>query len=89
MRKLGYILLVMCALECSSCDDFLDVKPVGQMIPTEVTQFENLLNNTTTLDYFMLIITEVVSMLTWAITYRLVKIMQNISLRLLIPTWIY
>lgn len=53
MRKLGYILLVMCALECSSCDDFLDVKPVGQMIPTEVTQFENLLNNTTTLDYFM------------------------------------
>ena len=44
MRKLGYILLVMCALECSSCDDFLDVKPVGQMIPTEVTQFENLLN---------------------------------------------
>ena len=53
MRKLGYILLVMCALECSSCNDFLDVKPVGQMIPTEVTQFENLLNNTTTLDYFM------------------------------------
>lgn len=53
MRKLGYILLVMCALECSSCNDFLDVKPVEQMIPTEVTQFENLLNNTTTLDYFM------------------------------------
>ena len=34
------------------------------MIPTEVTQFENLLNNTTTLDYFMFDNNEVVS-ITW------------------------
>lgn len=36
----------------SSCDDYLDVKPVGKMIPTEVSQFENLLNNTNTLEFF-------------------------------------
>lgn len=36
-----------------SCGDFLDVKPVGKMIPTEVSQFENLLNNELTLQYFM------------------------------------
>ncbi len=53
MRKLGYTLLAVCALVCSSCDDFLDVKPVGKMIPTEITQFENLLNNTNTISYFM------------------------------------
>lgn len=35
----------------SSCDDFLDVKPVGKMIPTEVSQFENLLNNSRTVQF--------------------------------------
>lgn len=34
----------------ASCSDFLDVQPVGKMIPTEVTQFEKLLNNTNTVD---------------------------------------
>lgn len=89
MRKLGYILLVMCALECSSCNDFLDVKPVGQMIPTEVTQFENLLNNTTTLDYFMFDNNRSCFYAYMGDNIQISEIMQNINLRLLIPTWIY
>ena len=55
MRKLIYSTLALCALLFTSCADFLDVKPVGKMIPTEISQFENLLNNTNTVDhYFMM-----------------------------------
>lgn len=50
--KLSYIPYILCgAFICASCNDFLDVKPVGKLIPTEVTQFENLLNNTRTLNF--------------------------------------
>jgi hypothetical protein len=35
----------------SSCEDFLDVQPVGKLIPTKVTEVENLLNNTNTIDF--------------------------------------
>ena len=50
--KLSYIPYILCgAFICASCNDFLDVKPVGKLIPTKVTQFENLLNNTRTLNF--------------------------------------
>ena len=54
MRAKYYILSVVAAAGAmlTSCDDYLDVKPVGKMIPTEVSQFENLLNNVNTLNYF-------------------------------------
>lgn len=55
MKSIKYILpLVLIGASVSSCDDYLDVKPVGKMIPTEVSQFENILNNTNTLDFFMM-----------------------------------
>ena len=55
MKSTKYLLpLVLLGATVASCDDYLDVKPVGKMIPTEVSQFENLLNNTNTLDYFMM-----------------------------------
>ena len=33
-----------------SCTKYLDVKPVGQLIPSKVEELENLLNNTNTLE---------------------------------------
>lgn len=55
MKLLYYVSLLCCAvISASSCGDFLDVKPVGKLIPTEVTQFENLLNNENTIDYHMM-----------------------------------
>ncbi len=54
MKKIIYLTLALCAGLFTSCDSFLDVKPVGKMIPTEVSQFENLLNNTTTIDHFFM-----------------------------------
>lgn len=55
MKLLYYIPLLCCtAIGTSSCGDFLDVKPVGKLIPTEVTQFENLLNNTNTINFHMM-----------------------------------
>lgn len=53
--KLRYYIPLLCSVLCAaSCNDFLDVKPVGKLIPTEVTQFENLLNNKSTIDYHMM-----------------------------------
>lgn len=54
MKKTHSIIISLLVVALSSCSDFLDVKPVGQMIPDEVYQFENILNNTSTLDYFMM-----------------------------------
>ncbi|MBQ8502608.1 MAG: RagB/SusD family nutrient uptake outer membrane protein [Bacteroides sp.] len=55
MKKYTYLFIAVLLGLFTSCDDFLDVKPVGKMIPTEISQFENLLNNTTTVDcYFMM-----------------------------------
>lgn len=50
----SFYIPLLCAALCTSCNDFLDVKPVGKLIPTEVTQFENLLNNTNTLNYHLI-----------------------------------
>ncbi len=47
--KIKYISILISVVVFTSCNDFLDVKPVGKLIPTEVTQFENLLNNTSTI----------------------------------------
>lgn len=52
MKSIKYFIpLLLMGAAVSSCDDFLDVKPVGKMIPTEVTQFENLLNNSRTIQF--------------------------------------
>lgn len=46
------LLYLACALSLlASCSDFLDVKPVGKLIPTEVEEFENILNNANTVDW--------------------------------------
>lgn len=49
-----YIAIGLLTVSTASCNDFLDVKPVGRLIPTKVTQFENILNNSSTLTYFLL-----------------------------------
>ena len=43
--------LIAWVLLVSSCTRFLDVKPVGKLIPTQVQELEKLLNNRNTLDY--------------------------------------
>ena len=53
MKTIKHIILLLFIALATSCDDYLDVKPVGKMIPTEVSQFENLLNNDKTIEYFM------------------------------------
>lgn len=47
--KLKYLFLSLIAF--TSCNDFLDVKPIGKLIPTEVEEFENLLNNISTVQF--------------------------------------
>jgi len=49
MKKLLYIL--MGALMLTSCSDFLDVKPVGKLIPTKIQEAERLLNYEDTYDW--------------------------------------
>lgn len=44
-------MLFSLAIANSACTKFLDVKPIGQLIPTKVEDLENLLNNTNTIDY--------------------------------------
>ena len=46
--------MLLGALAFSACSDFLDVKPVGKLIPTEVGQYENLLNNSFTVGHHFL-----------------------------------
>ena len=55
MKKIKYLATAALALTLASCDNFLDVKPVGKMIPTEVSQFENILNNSTTVNSYLMI----------------------------------
>ena len=44
MKKL-YILIVLVCMIFTSCDDFLDIKPVGKIIPTTYKDFRELLTN--------------------------------------------
>ena len=53
MKKIIYSLIMVISLSLTSCNEYLDVKPVGKMIPTEVSQFENLLNYPYLIQYFM------------------------------------
>ena len=39
--KLKYLPLIS-ILALASCDDYLDVKPMGKLIPTQVEEFENI-----------------------------------------------
>jgi hypothetical protein len=47
--KNGIILTL--AVLFASCNDFLDVEPVGKLIPTKVSELDNLLNNVNTIDF--------------------------------------
>lgn len=50
-----YIIAAIASVSLISCSDYLDVKPVGKMIPNEISQYENLLNNpSSTLNDFMM-----------------------------------
>lgn len=53
MKKqyLNTTFLVILGLLLSSCKKFLDVKPVGKLIPSKVEDFENILNNPSTIGY--------------------------------------
>lgn len=50
--KLKYLYLFPVIGLLTGCHDFLDVKPVGKLIPTEVEEFENILNNPNTVDWY-------------------------------------
>lgn len=50
--KLLYLIAAFALL--ASCNNFLDVKPVGKLIPTEVGEFENILNNPNTVDDYLM-----------------------------------
>lgn len=54
MKKIYIVLLLFSILCNTGCSDFLDVKPVGQLIPSKVEDLENLLNNTRSIDYFFI-----------------------------------
>ena len=56
------------------CHDFLDVKPVGELIPREVEEFENIRNNTYTVDWYYMTIIKVRFSLLWEITCKSVRI---------------
>lgn len=49
MKKLLYILIAIMVL--TSCDDYLDVKPVGKLIPSKLEEFDRLLNNSSLYDW--------------------------------------
>jgi len=51
MKNRISILAISILTLTAACNKFLDVKPVGKLIPTKVEELENILNNTRTLDY--------------------------------------
>lgn len=52
MKYTKIILLLSAVLLLGSCmDNFLDVKPMGKLIPEKAADFENLLNNDNTVDF--------------------------------------
>lgn len=48
--KLLYPIITFALL--ASCNNFLDVKPVGKLIPTQVEEFEYILNNGNTINWY-------------------------------------
>lgn len=53
-QKYFFAFFIVASLYQISCSNFLDVQPVGRLIPSEVSDLENLLNNESTLDYHFL-----------------------------------
>lgn len=51
--KLKYLILLL-VIFVTSCNDFLDVKPVGKLIPDKIEDFENILNHSNTLNFHMM-----------------------------------
>lgn len=51
-NKLLYFLPIIGLL--IACQDFLDVKPVGKLIPSEVSEFEKILNNSNTVRWWFM-----------------------------------
>lgn len=47
MKKILVILLFICPI-LVSCEDFLDIDPMGKLVPDDIEDFENLLNNPNT-----------------------------------------
>lgn len=45
MKKLNILLVALVCMISVSCDDFLDIKPVGKVIPTTYQDFRDLLTN--------------------------------------------
>ena len=45
MKKFLYILIIACLPVFSSCDDYLNIVPKGEKIPTTLADFESLLRN--------------------------------------------
>ena len=43
MKKIIYILSIFLATGFISCDNFLDITPVGKVIPTTATEFRALM----------------------------------------------
>ncbi|ULT26304.1 hypothetical protein KUH03_05150 [Sphingobacterium sp. E70] len=52
MKKIIYLALGLVSISTFSCNKYLDVKPIGQLIPSKVEDLENLLNNTNTISSF-------------------------------------
>jgi len=54
MKKINYILIAILALVFTSCDNYLDIEPKGQVILTKVEEYRGILNDANFLhgDYF-------------------------------------
>jgi len=45
IKKIYFIMVVIGSILLSSCDSYLDIQPVGQVIPTTLTEYRALLTN--------------------------------------------
>ncbi|MDF2514801.1 MAG: RagB/SusD family nutrient uptake outer membrane protein [Sphingobacterium sp.] len=52
MKKIIYLAFGLVTVSTFSCNKYLDVKPIGQLIPSKVENVENLLNNAATISSF-------------------------------------
>ena len=43
IKKIYFIMVVIGSILLSSCDSYLDIQPVGQVIPTTLTEYRALL----------------------------------------------
>jgi hypothetical protein len=45
MKNLKYIIIVVLAMAFQSCDEYLDIEPKGQVILTEVEEYDDIFND--------------------------------------------